>query len=145
MKKHTFFRGLKSKFDLIFLKLHFGYLVINAVASQFAVQGVLGLNLTHKVRTVIYHPASLLSLKSPSLDNLLMVLLVLVKGGLPSRNVFNSDGPLSVQRAGPGGLQLTAAVPRGQLLVHYLFWKAIGAVLRMLPLSRGGGESDIRR
>ena len=76
---------------------------------------------------------------------LLMVLLVLVKGGLPRRNVFNSDGPLSVQRAGPGGLQLTAVVPRGQLLIHYLFWKAIGAVLRMLPLSRGGGESDIRR
>lgn len=75
--------------------------------------------------------------------HLFMVLLILVAGPLPEGHVFNSDRSLSVQRAGPGGFELTAPVPRLELLVHYLLWETSGAVVWMVPLSRG--ESDVSR
>ena len=74
-----------------------------------------------------------------------MVPLILVAGRLPSSHVFNSDCSLSVQGAGPGGFELTAPVPGLELFTHHLLWETTGAVVWMVPLSRGGGESDIRR
>lgn len=59
--------------------------------------------------------------------------------------MFDSDCSLSVKGAGPGGFELTAPMPRLELFVHYLLRETTGAVVRMVPLSRDGGESGIWR
>lgn len=46
---------------------------------------------------------------------------------------------------GPGGLQLTAPVPRLELFIHHMFWEITSGVVWIVPLSWRGGESDIRR
>lgn len=76
---------------------------------------------------------------------LLGELLHLVVGRLLSWHMFDSDCSLSVKRAGPGGFELTAPMPWLELFIHYLLRETSGAVVWMVPLSRGGGESGIWR
>lgn len=76
---------------------------------------------------------------------LFIVLLILIVGRLLACCVFNSDGSLPVKRTGPGSFELTAPMPRFELLIHDLWWDTTGAIVWWVILGWGGGQPRIWR
>lgn len=59
--------------------------------------------------------------------------------------VFNSDGSLPVKRTGPGSFELTAPMPRLELLIHDLWWYSRGAIVWGVILGWGGQQPGMWR